>query len=151
MKTHTSSGRIYSYRLISVEIHGKTEEVYYRSAPCLGVKICPWGGCNDVVPIRDKRNCPEHNIALEKTYDCPVVFVYMYPKSSADSRRWFGGIVRCQKAPAGNLHNHEIHAPSRIAQCIKEKITDAISANPALTPSEIACGKGLGFISSASC
>ena len=73
----------------------------------------------------------------------------MYPKSSADSRRWFGGIVRCQKAPAGNLHNHEIHAPSRIAQCIKEKITDAISANPALTPSEIACGKGLGFIPSA--
>ena len=106
-----SKGQLNRDRLISVEIHGKTEEVYYRSAPCLGVKICPRGGCNHVVPIRDKRNCPEHNIALEKTYDCLVVFVYMYPKSSADSRRWFGGIVRCQKAPAGNLHNHEIHAP----------------------------------------
>ena len=144
-----SKGQLNRDRLISVEIHGKTEEVYYRSVPCLGVKICPRGGCNHVVPIRDKRNCPEHNIALEKTYHCPVVFIYMYPKSSADSRHWFGGIVRCQKAPAGNLHNREIHAPSRITQCIKEKITDAISANPALTPSEIACGKGLGFIPSA--
>ena len=31
----------------------------------------------------------------------------------------------------------------------QRKITHAISANPALTPSEIACGKGLGFIPSA--
>ena len=38
--------------------------------------------------------------------------------------------------------------PSRIAQCIKEEITDIISANPALKPSEIAWGRGLGFIQS---
>jgi len=88
-----SKGQLNRDRLINVEILGKTEEVYYRSAPCLGVKICPQGGCSHVVPIRDKRNCPEHNITLEKTYDCPVVFVYMHPKCSADSRRWFGGIV----------------------------------------------------------
>jgi len=50
----------------------------------------------------------------------------MYRKSSADSRRWFGGIVRCQKAPAEDLHNHEIHAPSRIAQCIEETISGTI-------------------------
>ena len=96
-----------------------------------------------------KRSCPVHNLTLQKTCDCPVEFVYVYPKSSADSRRWFGGIVRCQKAASRNLHNHEIHASSRIAQCVKEKITGAISANPALTPSEISCGKGLGFIPSA--
>ena len=37
----------------------------------------------------------------------------------------------------------------QIAQCIKSKICDAICANPALTPSEVACGKGLGFIPAA--
>ena len=48
-----------------------------------------------------------------------------------------------------NLHNHKIHGSNKIAQCIKEKINNAISANPALTPSEIAYGKGIGFIPSA--
>jgi len=38
--------------------------------------------------------------------------------------------------------------PSRIAQCIQEEITGVISASPALTPSDIASGKGLGFIPS---
>ncbi len=32
----------------------------------------------------------------------------------------------------------------------KEKISNAVTVNPSLTPSEIACGKGLGFIPSAS-
>ena len=141
-----SKGQLNRDRLISVEIHGKSEDVYYRSAPCLGIKYCPQDGCNHVVPIRDKRSCPVHNLTLQKTCDCPVEFVYVYLKSSADSRRWFGGIVRCQKAASRNLHNHVIHASSRIAQCVKEKITGAIST---LTPSEISCEKGLGFIPSA--
>ena len=64
-------------------------------------------------------------------------------------RRWFGGIVRCQKSPAVNIHNHNIHGARKIAECIKEKISDAVCANPALTPSEISCGKGLGFLPSA--
>ena len=38
--------------------------------------------------------------------------------------------------------------PSRIAQCIQEEITGVISASPALTPSDIASEKGLGFIPS---
>ena len=101
------------------------------------------------MPIRDKRNCPKHNIPLQKTSDCPVEFVYIYPKERADGRRWFGGIVRCQKSPSENLHNHKIHAANKISQSVKEKISDAISSNPALTPSDIACGKGLGFIPSA--
>ena len=105
--------------------------------------------CTHSVPIRDKRNCPKHNVPLQKTSDCPVEFVYTYPKESADGRRWFGGIVRCQKSPSENLHNHKIHAASKISQSVKEKICNAISSNPALTPSDIACGKGLGFIPSA--
>ena len=144
-----SKGQLNKDRLIKIEINNKTEEVYYRSAPCLGVKYCPKDECTHIVPIRDKRNCPKHNIPLQKTSDCPVEFVYIYPKERADGRRCFGGIVRCQKSPSENLHNHKIHAANKISQSVKEKISDAISSNPALTPSDIACGKGLGFIPSA--
>lgn len=102
-----------------------------------------------VVPIRERRNCPKHNIPLQKTTDCLVEFVYLYPKDSNDNRRWIGGVVRCQKSPSKNLHNHTIHAASKITQHVKERISDAVAANSTLTPSDIACGKGLGFIPSA--
>ena len=79
-----------------------------------------------------------------------IEFVYIHPKSSDDHRRWFGGIVRCQKGATENLHNHPIHASNKIAQCVKEKISAAAAtANPTLTPSDIAHGKGVGFIPSA--
>lgn len=123
--------------------------MYFRSSPCSGVKLCPTPECSHVVPIREKRNCPIHNTVLKKTTCCPVDFVYLYPQDSLDRRRWFGGLVRCQKESTKNLHNHKVHSASKIAQCIKEKINDAVSNNPALTCTDISCGKGLGFIPSA--
>ena len=144
-----SKGQLNKDRLINVEINGKSEEVYYRSAPCQGVKYCPTDECTHIVPIRDKRKCPEHNTALERTYSCPVEFVYIHPKDSGDRRRWIGAVVRCQKSPTENFHNHKIHAANKIAQCVRERIGQAISANPSLTQSDIACGNGLGFIPSA--
>ena len=144
-----SKGQLNRDRLITVDVGGKKLEVFYRSAPCSGVKYCPHEGCTHLVPIKEKRACPHHNTELQKTHDCPVEFVYIHPKDSSDGRRWFGGIVRSQKAPTENLHNHKVHGSTKIAQCVKEKINDAIIANPALTPSEIACGKGIGFIPSA--
>ena len=130
-------------------MNNKIEEVIYRSAPCLGIKYCPKDGCQHIVPIREKRNCPKHNIPLQKITDCPIEFVYICPEDSTDNKRWIGGIIRCQKSPSDNLHNHRIHAVNKITQFVKEKISDAVSANPALTPFDIACGKGLGFIPSA--
>ena len=132
-----------------MEINNKCEEMYYRSAPCQGIKYCPIAGCSHIVPIRDKRKCQKHNAPLERTHDCPVEFVYIHPKDGSDRRRWIGGIVRCQKSPTENFHNHKIHPANKIAQCVKEKIGHAISVNPTLTPSDIASGKGLGFIPSA--
>ena len=135
--------------MIKIDVNGKTEEVYYRSAPCLGVKYCPVEGCQHVVPIRDKRNCPKHNVLLEKSGECPVQFVYLHPTNKQDGKRWFGGIVRFQKSPSKNFHNHKIHSATKIAQCVREKISKAVLTNPALTPTDISCGKGLGFIPSA--
>ncbi len=37
----------------------------------------------------------------------------------------------------------------KIAQCVKEKIHSAVAANPTLTPTDIASGKGVGFVPSA--
>ncbi len=144
-----SKGQLNKDRLITVQINGKQEQLFYRSSPCSGVKMCPRDDCNYTVPIRDKRNCPKHDTALYKTCNCPVEFVYLYPKDMSDKRRWFGGVVRCQKNQSVSLHNHEIHGSCKMAQCVKEKISTAVSINPALKPSEIACGKGLGFIPSA--
>ena len=81
-----SKGQLNWDRLITVEIGNKKEEVFYRSAPCLGVKYCPEKECNHVVPIREKRVCPKHSSVLQKTYDCPVEFVYIHPKDTTDSR-----------------------------------------------------------------
>ena len=44
-----SKGQINRDRFITVEI-GNKKEVFYRSAPCLGVKYCPEKECNHVVP-----------------------------------------------------------------------------------------------------
>ena len=52
-----SKGQLNKDRLIKVDIGDKCEEVYFRSAPCLGVKYCSSNDCSHVVRIRDKRNC----------------------------------------------------------------------------------------------
>ena len=140
-----SKGQLNRDRLIKIDVNDTTEEMYYRSAPCLGVKYCPIEGCHHIVPVRDKRNCPKHNIPLEKPGECPVHF-HLHPASSQDGRRWFGGIVRCQKVPSKKFHNHRIHSATKIAQCVKERISNAVLTNPALTPTDISSGKGLGFI-----
>ena len=77
-----SKGQLNRDRLIKIDVNDTTEEMYYRSAPCLGVKYCPIEGCQHIVPVRDKINCPKHNIPLEKSGECPVHFVYLYPANS---------------------------------------------------------------------
>ena len=57
--------------------------------------------------------------------------------------------MRCQKDPSDNLHNHLLHEATKISQCINSKIDSAVTADPSLTPSDIASGKGLGFLPAA--
>ena len=86
---------------------------------------------------------------LEKTTGCPVEFVYIHPKEVSDNRRWISGIVHCQKSPCDNLHNHPLHSASKISQCVRQRISDAVAANTTLTTSDITRGQGLGFVPSA--
>ena len=111
-----SKGQLNKPRLITVCISGVDKEVYYQSAPCLGVKKCPSFACGYVVAIRDKGRCPIHKLDLEKTTGCPVEFIYIHPKDNSDGRRWFGGMVRCQKGPSENAHNHPLHSATKKSQ-----------------------------------
>ena len=138
-------------RLIEVEIGDKKESVFYRSASCLGVKMCPEAGYNYLAPIREKRNCKTHTEQkLVRSEGCPVDFVYIYPQEfDKDHRRWIGGIVRNQKDVTENLHNHKLHGAFKICDLVRDKISEAVHANWSLTPTDISHGKGVGFLPSA--
>lgn len=81
---------------------------------------------------------------LVKTTRCPDD---LYRTDPSDRRYWFGGLVRCQRECTKNLQNHKFQGLN-VVQCLKEKITKEVSNNPALTRTDITCGKGLGFIDS---
>ena len=83
--TQLSKGQLNKKWLISADIAGK-KEIYYSSAPCLGVKVCPHKECDYVVPIRDKRSCPEHNLPFQRTSRLPDEFVCVHPKDPNDER-----------------------------------------------------------------
>jgi len=59
---------------------GKKDNVYYRTAPCIGVKTCTVSGCTYIAPIHEKRPCPHHKNKLVRSEGCPVEFVYVYPE-----------------------------------------------------------------------
>lgn len=54
--------------------------------------------------------------------------------------------MRHQKELTTNLHNHPIHGPIKIAKCVKESISKAVSLNSSLKPVDISHGKGLEFV-----
>ena len=151
-----SKGQLNKDRLIEMEIVDKNglatkEKMFYRSAPCSGVKKCPELDCKYIAPIRERRPCPNHlDSKLVRSGDCPVEFVYIFPQEfHKDHRRWIGGIVRVEKHITSSLHNHPLHGSIKISQCVQDEIASAVISNPALTPTDIAAGKGLGFTPSA--
>ena len=85
-----SKGQVNKDRLIQVEVGDNKESVFYRSASCLGVKVCPEVSCNYLAPIREKRNCKTHtHQKLVRSESCPVELVYIYPQQfDKDHRRW---------------------------------------------------------------
>ena len=37
--------------------------------------------------------------------------------------RWIDGLVHCQKESTDNLHNHPLHGATKVADCLKCKIS----------------------------
>jgi len=94
---------------IEMKIDGKMEKVYYRFAPCGGVKRCAkfTEGCSYVVHTNECKRCSQHpNSELEHSEECPVEFFYICPEDGQDNRRWLTGLVRTGNLQASNLHNH---------------------------------------------
>ena len=105
-----------------------------------------------MAPIREKRGCKNHTHQklLVRSSGCPVEFIYIYPeKYETDHRRWIGSIIRNQKAPMSNLHNHKLHGAFKICTLVQNKICEAVQSNPTLTATDVPRGKGIGFIPSA--
>lgn len=75
-----SKGKLNKDRDIEVNIAGKSEKVFYRSASCNGVKRCSVEECTYTVPIREKQSCPIHKCSLVKTENCPKEFIYIFHK-----------------------------------------------------------------------
>ena len=128
-------------REVTFTIYGKEERLYYRMAPCGGVKKCPARDCSYVASTKDRKSCPEHEEEqLEPTGNCPVEFVYAWPVNPQDKRRWISGITRSGDLKADNLHKHPIHGPSKIPSRITHDIKKALKVDPTLKTHEIMTG-----------
>ena len=135
-------GNTRATRKTTVSINGKAEEIFYKIAPCKGVKACSASGCSYVTSTRESKQCPHHQKSqLQSSGSCPVDFFYVWPTASEDNRRWIGGLVRSDDMLSDNLHNHPINPPSKIPVKVEADIRKAIQANPHLKTSEIMIGK----------
>ncbi len=145
-----SKGKVNNYEA-SVKVEDEELKVIYRSAPCNGVKVCPDEGCDYTVPVKDHRLCRKHPHApLQKTNTvspCPVQLGYVYPVDiQNDRRRWLFAFVHHHKGSNDNLHKHRTYSASHPLTKTLEDITNAAAKNSGLKPTEIAQGKGVGYV-----
>ncbi len=129
-------------RKVCFMVNGKEEELFYRIAPCGGVKRCSFEGCSYTVSTREHHSCPSHpEVSLTCSEECPVEFVYVWPEHPGDKRRWLTGIRRTDQDPADNLHNHPLHGPSKIPSKVVHDIQKKLKQDPTLKTHDIVTGK----------
>ena len=98
-----------------------------------------------------RNNCKLHpKTALCQNEDCPIEFVYVFPQSSDDKRRWIWGVISSSEVcPQKNLHNHPISSGLNHKLELPKKdwadLEKTIEDNPYLTTRQIACGQGIGY------
>ena len=53
------------------------------------MKVCSAPDCSHVQPVHSKKNlCSKHpSTSTDKTSDCPVVFMYLFPLNFTDDHR----------------------------------------------------------------
>ena len=85
-----SKGKLNPDRCITLNVDGSDESVFYRIAPCNGIKLCSATDCQHVQTRNSKKNlCPTHpGSPTINTENCPVVFIYLFPQNfTSDNRR----------------------------------------------------------------
>ena len=136
-------GKARPKRIIEVKIDGKYEKVYYRFAPCGGVKRCAMytDGCSYVVPTNEIKVCNQHpDSKLVRSGECPVEFFYVWPEDAEDKRRWLTGLVRTGSMHESDLHNHPHHKEKKIPVKVDTDIRRAVIENPHLKTSDVLTG-----------
>ena len=137
-------GKARPKRLIKMNIDGKNESVYYRFAPCGGVKRCAMhtDGCSYVVSTNELKPCHQHpESKLVRSGECPVEFFYIWPEDTEDKRRWLTGLVRANSMEECDLHNHPHHKERKIPVKVDTDIRRAMIDNPHLKTSDVITGK----------
>ena len=101
-------GKSRAARKVAIEVNGIQEELYYRIAPCAGVKICPVVDCNYIVSTKEHRPCPKHSDSkqpqLEQRSAQLSLFMYGIKRTS-------GGWNCTNWEVSSNLHNHPLNRP----------------------------------------
>jgi len=128
-----SKGKSRAPRTVKTTVNGIEEFLNYRFAPCHGVKHCSVEHCSYIIPFSERRPCSKHPEAvLLVTEECPVEFAYVWPADIKDKRRWVSGIVRVGDMKSNNLHNHDVHGPTKVPSKIVEDIQNAVKLDPTL-------------------
>ena len=139
-------GKARPKRTIKIDVAGVVESVVYRFVPCGGVKVCGKhsDGCNFVTSTTSIKPCCQHsNVPLQRTGECPVVFIYIWPENESDNRRWLTGIVRSSSLQADNFHNHPLHSEAKIPAKVDSDLRRALIENPHLKTSDLIVGMSL--------
>ena len=101
-------------------------------------------GCNFVTSTTSIKPCCQHpNVPLQRTGECPVVFIYVWPENESDNRRWLTGIVRSSSLQADNFHNHPLHSEAKIPAKVDSDLRRALIENPHLKTSDLIVGMSL--------
>lgn len=134
-------GKLRAARKVTTAVDGIEEELYYRIAPCGGVKRCPVKECTYTVSTKEHRSCPNHaEQKLELVNECPVEFVYVWPADEGDKRRWLSGIVRTGDLKSSNLHNHPLNGPTKVPSKVVHDIQHALELDPTLKTHDLITG-----------
>lgn len=123
-------------RKVMFNMDGTKEELFYRIAPCGGIKQ----GLHSCFS-REHQPCPHHAEAQLKTSrECPVEFVYVWSVNNKDKRRWLSGIIRTGDLEQSILHNHPLHGPTKVPSKIVHDIKQALEKDPTLKTHDIMTG-----------
>ena len=136
-----SKGKPRAPRKVTVTVD-KKEEVYYRIAPCGGVKCCPIADCSYTTSIKEQRPCPDHtDPQLTAVHDCPVEFVYVWSVNDEDKRRWLSGIVRRGDLSPNNFAQSLPSWSNQSTFKVVHDIQKALEIDPTLKTHDIVTGQ----------
>lgn len=123
-----------------IEIDGLKTEVIVRRSVWAGVKVCGASDCNYTVSTAQRINrCKSHSNShgLQKSEQCPVNIVNIWPKKPDDRRRWMGTLSLDEPVPR---HNHGKPSPRKLPSSLVNDLKSAVLLDPSKKAKELQKG-----------